>query len=337
MNRFTEATVALWEKIEPKFVTVNADRLKTIAAANALGDFTLPSWEAPGILPRDGHAFTTHVFWHNTVNFSYTNRLPRDEEKATFRKKMGNKTLKGSFAMARCFYAAFGEKPIYADDIIALTDSSDRMKKFFSGLNTMPLIKERRANLRSAAFALKKGFGGDPWNIVVEGGWRAFAKNGKPGIVDILIGHFPSVFANDKMKMKQGTAFFYKRAQLFVLQYEGRALASGLRPISDMNTMGPIADYELPRSYRHDGVFRYQKSLETAIRERRPLRPGSRAETEIRLATVWSQVRELETMNALRKKHGLRPIHLGHLDHIRWKKGRAVKTMPHHLCFSTNY
>lgn len=337
MNKFTEATVALWEKTKPKFVTVDADRLEEIASKNALGNFALPSWEEPGILPRDGHAFATHIFWHNAVNFSYTNRLPKDEARATFRKRMGNRTLSGSFAMARCFFAAFGEKPIYADDIIELTDSADRIKKFFSGMNALPLIKERRGNLRRAAFALKKNFGGDPWNIIVEGGWRAFGTKRKPGVVDILIGQFPSVFANDKTRFGNGTAFFYKRAQLFALEYEGRARAGGLRPISGMKEMGPIADYELPRSYRHDGIFAYDGGLERSIQKRRPLRPGSRAETEIRIATVWAQVRELEIMNAKRKRRGLKPLHMGHLDQYRWRKGRAVKSMPHHLCFSTNY
>lgn len=344
MNKYSLAVAKNWERMPKKYVFVNEKKLIKEAEENAFRYFPLPEWNDNYIYPISQKSYVSHVFWHSVVNFCYGHPWIRRKDgivKFSAKDIEGNLQF-GAYAMGACWYRRFGENEILAKDVLRVFTSLSQTKKFFKGNHYMPLIGERRILIIESAYVLNSYFQGDPRNILEEGGYRAFDSGGRKGIVNLLADNFRLTFGSDKNELWEKDMIFvfhfYKRAQLFVLEYNSRAVASHgkLKPIEDIEEVGPIADYELPKSYANDGIFSYADSLEKDIELEEPLESGSRAEVEIRAATVWAQLKELEIINNIRRSKGLPLLHIGHLDYYRWLAGRSAKGN-HHICLTTNY
>lgn len=346
MNRYTLEIIRNWKEMPKNSVKINEDKLYAEAEKNACNEFILPKWDEPYINPFNHTAFVSHIFWHNVVNFCYGH--PYTENKDGTIKKfkardISGKIHYGSYAMAACFYRRFAEYPILYKDILPFIKTFSQMKKFFKGFNSMPMLQKRWMMLTESAIVLDVFFQGDPRNILEEGNYKAFGSREKPGIVDILVDKFRLTFGSDSAviisPLKVFYFYFYKRAQLFILEYNGRAVQSGgaLKPIEDINELGPIADYELPRSYNASGIFSYNDYLRDLIQKKEPVFSKSSIEIEIRTATVWAQVKELEMINEIRKKKDLSELNIGHLDYYRWNMGRQLKNINHRICLTTDY
>lgn len=334
---YVKETLTAWPKIGHQFVEIDEPKLLSIAAKKAVANkLHLPHWSDKGVLPQNAAAFASHVFFHNVVNFCYTD--PGGKEKETFTVEYGRRTFKGAMAMAVCFYRAFGEKKLTAKDIWRNIRTEEAFRRFFEGKNRIPLIKERRTLLTESLEVLNAFFDGDPLHVFEAGGFRAFGNNGRPGIVDLLVKHFPLAFGRDTAELDGRRFYFFKRPQLLVLEYHGRVSykGDGMRPIEDIERLGAICDYELPKSYIADGIFQVRGDLLARIRNRQPLLDGSREEIEMRGATYYAIIKEVEAINLIRTKVGLPPVHVGHLDYQRWTRGQKIPE-PHMLVETTNY
>jgi hypothetical protein len=346
LNYYSKTTIESYKAIKPKFVNIDEARLIAHAEKYATHDFILPRWDTKGVHPQNNLAFPSHCFWHNVVNFCYGHpRRMKNGRILKFRTRdVYGITRSGSYAMGACFYREFGERPILAEDMLPHVESLSKVKKFFRGAVSIPLISERWELLTEAVCRLEEYFKGDPKNILEEGRYKAFGvRRDEPGIVDVLIKFFPETFGSDKFVLECGghkplEFNLYKRAQLFVLEYHGRAAQSSgeLKPISDIEEIGPIADYELPKALRAEGIFRYSEELEAAIKNLKPIIPNSLPEIELRAGLIFAIHRWLLFVNSFRKELSLAPIHIGHADHFWWELGRKTKEN-HHLCFTTNY
>jgi len=347
-NNFLKETVAsTWETM-PSFrhVKIDADRLAEIADANALREFVLPRWDFPGCYPAANHAFPSHRFFVDCVNFCYDNsRRNEDGELIKFRTKtLHGKPVSGALAMDAIFYKLFVENSIDPKRLRRAIGTFSKFKRTFRGTTSLPLMRARWERLMESCTVLQEGFGGDVFNLLEEGDYRAFGENGRKGAVEILTECFPRTFGEDKFIdtnyfTPAGRKFyFYKRAQLFVVEYHDRAVASrGELPlIKDIEEIGPIADYELPKSYVVDGVLKYSPELQYAIERAMPIERHSQPEIEIRAALTWAHHFELAWINGVRRRKNLAPIHIGHLDYWRWERGRK-NTLNHHLCFTPDY
>ena len=326
-----------WSKIDRRFVEVDESKLFEIAARKAIANkLHLPRWTEKGVLPQNARAFASHVFFHNAVNFCYTD--PEGKERETFTVEYGRRTFYGAMAMAVCFYRSFGEKRLTVQDIWRHVRTEAAFKRFFDGKNRIPLLKERRTLLTESLEVLSAFFDGDPFNVFEAGGFRAFGRNGQPGIVDLLVKHFPLAFGQDTAELDGRRFYFLKRPQLMVLEYHGRVSykSDGIKPIEDVERLGAICDYELPKSYIADGIFRVRGDLLSRIRNRQPLLAGSREEIEMRGATYYAILKEVEAVNLVRTKIGLPPVHVGHIDYQRWMRGQKISE-PHMLVETTNY
>ena len=87
---------------------------------------------------------------------------------------------------------------------------------------------------------------------------RAF-NNGK-GLVELLVQNFGSAYADAQSLRIDGTRYFLsfdKRAQLVAVMLHDRALDSnGILPVvEDIDDVGPIADYELPKGQNFRFLF----------------------------------------------------------------------------------
>ncbi len=341
MNAYSVQTMQNWEKIPHKrYVQVNYEYLSVHAKAVALQEFPLFDWNTPGVHPNSHASFASHSFWHCVQDFCFG--YPHLGEDGTLEKFRTVDTFgevqKGSYGMGACFYRAFGEKPVPVSKIRHIAEKPERTKRFFIGFNDIPMIEKRREFLLDASDVLENRYRGNPIHILEEGNYRAFGSERSPGVVDLLSRDFPTVFGSDRAFLDSHEFAFLKRAQLFILEYNGRAVHSrgALRPIEDAEELGPIVDYQIPRYYRDVEVFDYSGELDAHIFGRVPIPPRSRMEVELRGATMYAFSWELVIINETRRAHHLPPIGIAQLDSDRWSRGREVKN-PHHLCWTTDY
>lgn len=359
LNSRTLETVENWSKMPHDNVWVDGRKLREdcYLAVQRGRDFVLPGWDEKGVHPQSREAFMNFIFWVNVLNYDFshpgavTDRRTGERKRAIVKfmaRDCYGKEQRGAYALRAVLYKRFGEEPILAKHVLPYVSSLSKTKKFLAGFNSLPLLHERRLMLLEACGILKEYFDGDPRNIFEKGRYRAFGAADKPGIHDILAGYFPGVFGSDvhvfrlgggRLKERKLDFNFFKRANLLLVMYHDRAVKSGgaLTPIEDIGEVGPIPDYELPRSYEADGIFRYGDELNAMIDNAKPIQRGSQMELEIRGATVWAQVWELYWLNIFRMEKSLPPLHIGHVDFYRWLKGKQIAKRNHHICFTTDY
>lgn len=347
MNPYFDQTMDACSNLlgRAKHVEVDADRLEDVAREIALSEFKLPSWNVPLVYPERNEAFVSHCFWMNVINFCYGHCEPDGSTDGKIRKFKARgadgKIWKGAVGLQATLYRLFGENIILASDMRKVLGSYSQFKRNFRGVSSLlPLSACRYDLLVEACQTLEQRFYGDPSRILVEGDYHCFYRSdGGSGVVRLLVNCFPYVFGADHTRIPGvGEFHFMKRAQLFAMIYHGRAMSSGgeLQPLRDPEDIGPIVDYQLPKGYLADGIFHYGKWLKRKIDKAIPIRENSLAEVEIRAATFWAHAIELEVINIERLRHGLPPIHVGHLDYYRWMRGREAEGN-HHLCLTTNY
>ena len=315
-------------------VTINHEKLLDFAKTLAAREPKAPNWREPKeIMPQNDKAFACQEFYRSVVNFCYTHPA-KPKEKF----KIGPWT--GSMAMAYCFQREFGNNPITADDIFRICETSAAMEKFFSGDMKLPLIWERRAMLGGAASIVDRHYNGDPLNILIAANYRCFGDGcgRKRGVVDILIEDFPIAFGGDCHDFGGANQLvFAKRAQLWPLLYQGRALDSdALRPLDDVEDLGIPADYQVPKTLRYLGILEYEQESAGMVDSNQAIRRLSPFELGMRMATVAAAVKILEAVNALRPEI-LPRWTMVELDYELWSAGRAAKNVPHHLTLTTDY
>ena len=344
LNPYTDSVMRVWMKeYVPAHVAVLYGKIEETAAAMAVAEMKIPDWKLPGVFPEDNRAFVIHNFWLNTVNFAFSHfggkynkyQLP------------GSPMFVGAFACAAAFMRGFKQIADRASDesdgeatvaqMYDITLSLKKTKRFFRGENGIPMAGERRKNIEVAVGALLQKYGGEPRNILEEADWYAYEHDGgKPGITDLLVRDFGSVFDDrETLVLDSGVTrelLFMKRAQLLPLMMHGRALGSRgeLPAIRDIAKIGPVADYSVPNALRHLGILEYSSELRYAVDNRFEIAAHSKAEIEIRMSTVAAMAELLAETNALREKAGKPPITMAELDYAVWSLGRKAKYL-HHL------
>lgn len=335
--------------MEHEHVSVDYEKLRKLAVAR-VSDYTfLPSHEADGVFPKNNQAYVTHLLFECAIDFASTHfgGKKRDGSPLKFRSRtIFGKEIIGSPAFAACFYRQFGERRIKAKDMRPHLKSLSSVQKFFKGYNSPPMVGERRELLMEICEILERDFSGDPWHILEEGRFLAYGdQKSYLGVVELLKTRFPKTFGRDTAVLpdpsdpsKKLKFHLDKRANLFALLYQGRAekYLKDLPALRDIGEVGPAPDFQVPRSYVDDGIFIYSPELRDAIKTRKLISSGSKMEVEIRGATVFASVSELEMINQERVRLGLEKIHMRHLDYRRYMDGRNAVSGQHYVR-SVNY
>lgn len=317
MNKYTKQVCEFWTKNSSQHVTVDKTKISLLRKKMRNAKLQVPNWQMPGILPQNPTAFISHIFFINAVNFAFTHFEPPYDKYAF------NKNILGAPASSACFCRQFGEKPINPSEVLDITLSQTKTKKFFQGINLPPLIEERRLSLRAAAAVLKISFDGHVENILEA------AKFNVNQLIEQMIMFFPLSYGADYYKSKSNLLFLNKRIQLWMLIHQGRAMHSqGKLPLlSHIEDIGPVADYQVPRYLHAAGILKYSSSLLEKIEQRKIIPYGSPEEIEIRCATVFA-------VCELLKKTKLTMMEI---DYFLWSEGRKIQTVNHHLTPTTAY
>jgi len=328
-NPYVKTLEPVWHYT--KDVWVNEEKLqeliKDMKQKKKRGELAIPAWNISGVHPPmdcDLSFWINYVCWINTVNFAFTN-FKRPWNKFTVEYPIGV-FWRGSLAMQACFMRALQEGiPITDAEYMSKISLKD-VKYIFRSIDDQhqtPMLKERWQIFREAGQVLLRCVGG--WlDLFVRGDFYAF--NRGKGIVELLVADFPSF--RDVRHYRGRCLEFHKRAQLLVMMYHGRAVNSGssFPLIKDIEDIGPIADYEVPKALRFLGVLEYSARLKDAIKNHKAFMPNDPEETENRLAMSY-------VMKKICDEAG---VNMAQADFYVWQIGRS-SGIPHILVPTVDY
>ncbi|MCR4334055.1 MAG: queuosine salvage family protein [Patescibacteria group bacterium] len=262
-------------------VCVNGRKLTEYARRWLGEELRIPEWREP-VFPEDDETFVQLIGVANAINFCFRDPVTKRLYETEYR---GVK-WRGAFGMFAALKRAHESGLAILDPHYLLQVSGVGLERIFGTNPSMPLLHERVRCLLSAGHMLHLYAGGKYKEFFQRCQYLAFNK-GK-GIVERLSKYDPryrdvSFYAPTSRRL-----VFNKRANLFLMMYQGRALASGgkLPLIEDADDFTPPADYHVPRVLRHLGILEYSAELSHAVDEGLEIPAGSQWEQEIRIQTV---------------------------------------------------
>lgn len=325
-NPYVKTLEPVWNNLV--FVSVNETKLEELIENMKKEKLEIPTWAVENVHPPINCRpvlWINFICWINTVNFAFTNFEP-PYNKFTIEYPEGT-FWKGSFAMAASFMRAYNEGiPVFDAQYMA-NISLKEVRYIFRPINDeyqIPLIGKRQKIFREIGKVLLEKYNGSWFNLFLDGSWRAF--NAGHGIVEQLAANFPS-FRDEKF-YKGYRLLFQKRAQLLAMMYHGRAVNSeGRMPlIKDIEDIGPIADYTIPKALKFFGALEYTSELERAIQNHEIIQPGDPREVENRLAMSYAMKRICDELG----------VNMAQADSYIWHKGKESSEL-HILVPTTDY
>jgi len=326
MNPLYSSLEVIWKN--PKLVFLNQKKLEEISSKIAAQELKIPNWRAPVCYPHDDKNFIQFLGIVNSINFAFRDFGTKRKFKI-YDWRIKTRPWTGAFAMIGCLLRACeqGFEILNAEFLKRITLTE--MKYIFRPVpdHPLPMIAQRKKILNEIGEVLLRKYNGSFCNLFQKAEFNAF---GPQGIVTQLTKYFPSF--NDCLyyQTTYSWLYFYKRAQLMVMMYHGRASDSqGKLPlIKDIQNLGAIADYQIPRVLEHLGILEYIPALKKVIAKQKIILPGSTAEVAIRAMTILAMKLILEKVNNIRKEK----INMCHLDFKLWDMVKKIRIdLPHHL------
>lgn len=221
----------------------------------------------------------------------------------------------------------FGNKDdITSDDILPYT--TDEGMRYY--LPNVPHLRSRARLLGQFARGLEKAYNGSIAQLIdsscdKDGDLRAF--NNGNGIVERLADEetFGQAYA-DHSVIDGMSVNYLKLAQLTPLLIHGRALTSNgeIPTLADIDKLGTINDYQIPRSHRLMGTIVLSRELSQKIDTWKLIPRDSRMENELRLASAAATSMIKYRINDIRAQNNLAPITIAPLDAWQWFMGREL-------------
>ena len=323
VNPFWDSLRPIWDN--PTCVWVSDNNVERVARSLATEEFQVPHWRET-VFPEHDEEFFDFITVGNCINFAFTNF----DTGKSFTAEYHGAPWRGAFGMWACLRRALENgSPITSGEFLSALTLA-KCQELFAGDSPMPMIEERWAILKEIGNVLSNHYQGHFQNLLNSSGGKAF---GNQGLVTQLLKRFPS-FRDESRHIKTGAVLqFEKRAQLLAMMYQGRALASNvLKPLSDSQNLGPIADYSVPRALHAQGILQYSPELKERIVSRSILPKDSIEEQEIRAQATSAQIMLLNEINGFRRD----TVTFLELDYKLWMLGRRMDA-PHHLTRTTAY
>ncbi|MBI2041647.1 MAG: hypothetical protein HYT20_01325 [Candidatus Nealsonbacteria bacterium] len=329
-NPYVRTLGPVWENT--KNVTINEKMLQKLIRdmkqKKENGELIIPAWDTPNAQPPIGCSLTewlNYVCTANTINFAFSNfNYPCEKFSIEYPKGV---FWKGAFAMGASLMRAREENiPIF--DAWYLSEISiEDVGRIFRSIDEdhqIPMFRQRWEIFREIGKILASEYDGSWLDLFEKANWLAF-NNGK-GIVEQLVANFPSF--RDTRVYGGRLLEFHKRAQLLVMEYYGRAFNSkGAFPIiGDIEDIGPIADYEVPKALEYLSVLEYSPNMKAAIQSHFVFSPDDAIEVENRLAMSCVMKKICDEVG----------IGMPQADYYIWEIGRKAKS-PHILVPTINY
>ncbi len=220
------------------------------------------------------------IFLEDVVNFCFW--AERDRPKWSVEYPAGTAPLDGWYALMACFKRALTEGVPILDARFLSELSAEQAERLFRSSNgtQIPLLAERRDNLREAGRVLIEKYEGQFLNVLERTEFDAVR------LVPLVCEELPSF--RDITFLEGREVRLLKRAQILA---HDLSLLSGSYPefaLKNTPCLTAMADYKLPQILRYFDVLQYAPELAVRVDRYELLPAGSREEVEIRAATVWA-------------------------------------------------
>src|SRR3989344_2638905 len=313
MDWMTRQIIENWNEFENtpagKSVWINNERLEQIIEEHTprvLATIAhLPP--IPGVGSADPLVAASYMLVGNIWNAHF--KTPGQAPYRVANPENPDTPFEGFMAFWHKLYQHWGERVITADMIRPHIASVETMRNFFSDLTEMPLCAARQSCGIDLVRGLEMHYGGNPLfilrDVASDGTFRAFTNDAGlsgHGLVEVLMEKFPVAYGDDYRVFGPRVCHFAKRARLVAASFHQYAVNSGgtlIRPLQDIDQLGPLAEYQLARWLHapHIGILCYSEELDRAIEQGQEIPRNSVWEVLIRMGTVTALVRWSEEKN----------------------------------------
>lgn len=317
-------------------VTVDSDAVDATATEWADRELELPAWRAPvfpderrtGVSRADVFDF---LFVGNAINFAFRSF----DTGRNFTAEYEGQRWGGAFGMWACLKRALDAgTPVTSGQFLANL-SRDAFDDLFAPADgtRLPLADERYEILTGLGERLVATGGTVRFHDLFETASVVLYDDGA-GFVDRVIERFPSFRDEWRVETAGGhtTVRFDKRAQLLAGMLVGRFDGDEWFTVENPLSFSVFADYNLPNVLRSLDVLQYDSALAAQIDAGRRLDQGSRAEVEIRAATLLAADELAVRLSRSRDRPATGP----ELDYALFRARDDVETEPHR-CRTTAY
>lgn len=306
-------------------VTIDETAVDALAATLANEEMNVPTWDTLAI-PDPAEVGVETVFdvlvIANSLNFQFDHYHTGE----TFTTTYDGATYTGAYGLFACFTRALAAgTPVTSPAYLATLDRST-VTHLLQGDPPMPRLPDRHRILCHIGTRLQR-LDSDSLFEAVPGTPPYPAFDGGDGVVEWLVRTMPAAY-NDRRTTAGRTLPFFKKAQLVVALLAGRLGRDHPDGVTGLETLTLFADYVIPAVLRHHDVLSYTSAVADRIDTGRVLPVGSRAEVEVRAATITAGERLLETLD-----DAVTPVHL---DHYLWGTGRRDE-LAFHRTPTTSY
>ena len=272
------------------------------------------------------------VCFADTLNFSFWNNDDEPQYEVTH----GGERYTGYLAMCAAINRALDAGVALTSPAFFSTVDQATLGRLLEGDGgvAIPLLEERVACLKEVGEVLTTAWQGS-FTKVLEA-----AANSAPRLLELVLANFPCF--RDVAEFEGRRVGLHKRAQILVADlwclFEG-AGAGGMQGV-DQLTM--FADYRVPQSLQHYGVFVYEEEMMEALREERLLAAGSRWEVEIRGCSIEAVERITARVREELARRGVEAVVNSILvDQFLWgyrrQHNEEMKACPYHRVRSIYY
>lgn len=305
MDWMTQRVISNWKALADiayptNPVTIDYDRLNEVMAEHTSRALATASHlpYIPGVNSEDPEIAVSYIIAGNIWNFGF--KTPGQPTYRVASPENPDKPFEGFMAFWHAIYRNFGERVITADLLRPHVDSVEAMAEFFRGLTDIPLPELRQRCGIDFVSMLNRQYGDSPLalfpSVFLRGQCRAF--NDGQGIVEILVNNFKVAYGSDQRTLYRHSFPFFKRARLAAMQLHQYSVSSGgkIYPLIDVNDLGPIIDYQMPRILRALGVLVYTPGLDKAIERGDEIQLGSLWEIALRASATVALAHWAESM-----------------------------------------
>jgi len=260
-----------------------------------------------------------YIFIFNSLNFCFWS----DERWKIYYK---NKWHEGSSALFASLTRALEEGNLILNPDFIKNLNEEKFEYILRGKNKIPLFNERLRILKENTSILRENFNSNFLNLIKKADYDCLK------IVDILNDCFTSF--DDKVKFKERTIYFNKRAQL-VAKYSYELFKEFRKDeLKNYSQLTGGAEYRNPAVLRYFKVLEYSKELSEKIDNKIEIPSGSEEEIEIRAFSIQA----IEDIKEKLNKGGF-SVSSPEIHTLIWFKGKTLPSdsKPHHRTLTIWY
>lgn len=298
---------------QAKEVKINQEAIKKIAENWIKEKVKVPSWPTNFHLQtKNQRKILDYLILLDSLNFCFWSK--KEKWQITYK---GGK-YNGYFAFSLALKKFFEENPEKANLNYFPKISFKEFKEVFQGGKNLILLKERWEIARTVSSVIVKKYSNSE-NFINSA-------NQKFSVLVPKI-HKELPYFNDVSFYKGEKVYFLKRAQILGAEILGAFKGQGIGCFKDPGYLTCFPDYKVPQVLHHLRILEYSPNLEKKIKNKIIIPHNSKAEIEIRSATVCAVEYLRDALAELGKK-----FYSFEIDWILWNKGRELKIeTPYHL------